>query len=419
MHFLILAAFALLQTTTAQADFSDIACSTDTNEAVNWTRTNTNDFIVITWNKGVDCVMVMGSAMAPGETRAGPVFIGHSFLVTTEAEEPIDSFVVGAAATQHWNIIDQRQEEVPNVAQKPKETSSAKGTQKQSSSQEQGTRKAVAKKESSSQEKGSQDMLIIIVASIAGVVLILALVSLAALLWRRKNQRVNPNHNKMFRSSSRGEDPEAATDENPLKSNSQSGAMSNGASWKKTEAVSSMPESRDPRKSYAFSESTERDSVASIPVSKATALRHHRTVTSLLSNSLSSPVLKDEDEEIDRTISTHSEFGPVLPESDELEDIILSNYSDVKPRGSEGTISTHSFGDPLAPVMEEEEEEEDETPADVHKAQPRGEERVGSISSRSVGNSLAPPDSLLPPVSPVSSDGSFDIGRRSFTLDSW
>jgi hypothetical protein len=111
-HFLILVAIAFLRTS-ALADFADIACSpqiTPNNIAVEWSFTNTNSFTVIMWSKGFDCKWMNAEFILPRERRAGNTFRVHTFLVTDEADEPVDSYVVKESATQHWDIEDKRKD---------------------------------------------------------------------------------------------------------------------------------------------------------------------------------------------------------------------------------------------------------------------------------------------------------------------
>jgi hypothetical protein len=95
----------------ALADFADIPCSPRSNNEVRWTFSNTNSFTVIIWWKDVDCILNKGRSIAPRETKGGTTLRGHTFLVTNEANDPVDSYVVNESATQHWDIEDKRKDE--------------------------------------------------------------------------------------------------------------------------------------------------------------------------------------------------------------------------------------------------------------------------------------------------------------------
>jgi hypothetical protein len=93
--------------------------------------------------------------------------------------------------------------------------------------------------------------LVIIVASIAGILTFLAIISAFALLWRRKKQSVKTNHNKVFRNSPSLNDPDAAKESRITQNDVTSGEVlkNKGAERKSTQ----LEDSELTRESYAFS----------------------------------------------------------------------------------------------------------------------------------------------------------------------
>jgi hypothetical protein len=101
-------------------------------------------------------------------------------------------------------------------------------------------------------------VLVIIVASIAGVFTVLALVSVVAFLWRRKKQSVKPNHNKVFRNATPVDDPEVAKESRITQNDVTRGEVINnkGAERKSTQ----LEDSELPRESQTFSVLSRSDS---------------------------------------------------------------------------------------------------------------------------------------------------------------
>jgi hypothetical protein len=74
---------------------------------VEWTWKNTNSFPVIFWWVGYGdegCKLKKDRVFVAGELKGGTTGRGHVFLATDVEYNPVDTYIVGNKATQHWDI---------------------------------------------------------------------------------------------------------------------------------------------------------------------------------------------------------------------------------------------------------------------------------------------------------------------------